>query len=61
MATLPGALLRPALTIPCGIYVNYAFNHWKVIKKHHELQGGLYSPIIATGEKSAATWVSLIF
>jgi hypothetical protein len=50
------ALLRLALIFPLGAYASYAEQNWSTIEKHEELQGGIYSPLIAQGEHYATKW-----
>ncbi|KAF2188957.1 hypothetical protein K469DRAFT_564483, partial [Zopfia rhizophila CBS 207.26] len=49
-------VLRFAIFVPFGVYVNFAKSHWNTIKIHDLLQGAPYSPLIAKGERLAATW-----
>ncbi|KAF2111477.1 hypothetical protein BDV96DRAFT_467360, partial [Lophiotrema nucula] len=58
---MPVGLLRFIVFVPFGVYQGYANNHWNVIKRHDELQGGLYNPLIAKGEHWAYKYGSFGF
>ncbi|ORY19569.1 hypothetical protein BCR34DRAFT_134628 [Clohesyomyces aquaticus] len=55
-ASVPIAIIRFAIFIPFGGYFGYAIQHWNLIKRHVELQGAPYNPIIAKAQEISHHW-----